>query len=109
MRLGISERIAHAIRIGDRVVFSSEIEEILYGFPEFFLRHYHLVRKKDQPQESLLLRVERPSDASVQGRLKRDLIASIQEKIGVSSEVEFISQDDERFVAVYKFLRVVKE
>jgi phenylacetate-CoA ligase len=109
MRLGIAERIAHAIRIGDRVVFSSEIEEILYGFPEFFLRHYHLVRKKEQPQESLLLRVERPSDASVQGRLKRDLIASIREKIGVSSEVEFISQDDERFVAAYKFLRVVTE
>lgn len=109
MRLGLSERLAHAVQIGDRFVFSTEVEEVLYGFPEFLLRPYHLVRKKEQPQEKLSLRVEQPQDPAVAGRLKKALITRLREAIGVDSEVEFISKEDERFVASYKFLRVVTE
>ncbi len=109
MRLGISERMAHAVDVGNRTVFSSEIEEILYGIPELFLRQYYLVRKKTQPQESLILRVERPSDLSNEGRLKKVLVSKIREALDVDSQVEFISEGDERFVALYKFLKVVTE
>jgi len=109
MRLGISEREAQAIRVGDRLVFSSEIEEILYGIPEFFLKQYHLVKKKIQPQENLLVRVEGPSDTSMEARLKERLISAFREVLGVGAEVDFISEGDEKFVAAYKYLRVITE
>ncbi|MBW1788970.1 MAG: hypothetical protein JRK53_20545 [Deltaproteobacteria bacterium] len=109
-RLGIAERTAHAIRVGDRTVFSSEVEEVLYGMPEFFLKQYYLVRKREQPQERLVLRVEAPTgDAAQQKLLKEDLVSSIQETLEIGADVEFASEGDEKFVAMYKFLRVVDE
>jgi len=33
----------------------------------------------------------------------------IKEKIGVDSEVEFVTEGDEKSVALYKFLQVVEE
>jgi phenylacetate-CoA ligase len=109
MRLGISERMAHAVSVGDRTVFSSQVEEVLYAMPEFFLRQYYLVRRQPQPQDTLILRVERPSGITEENRLKEALGAKIREAMGVDSAVEFISEGDEKFVALYKFLKVVDE
>jgi len=108
-RLKISERMAHAVLVGDRTIFSSDVEEILYGIPDFFLKQYHLVKREVQPQERLILRVEQPSDTASQGRLKEELISRIREDMGVDSEIEFLSKGDEKFVALYKFLKVVTE
>jgi phenylacetate-CoA ligase len=109
MRLGISEREAHAVRVGDRFVFSSEVEEVLYAIPELFLKQYHIVKQKEQPQESLLIRVEQPSAPGMETSLKQKVIDGITQSLGVKSEVEYISEGDERFVAAYKYLRVVTE
>ncbi|MFH1241865.1 MAG: hypothetical protein V1689_05820 [Pseudomonadota bacterium] len=108
-RLGISERMAHSVQVGDRLVFSSEVEEVLYAMPEFFLKHYHLVRRKSQPQENLVLRVVRPSEAASEEEARERLISRIEEALGVGAEIEFISEGDEEFVAQYKFLKVVTE
>ena len=109
-RLGIAERTAHAVKVGDRTVFSSDVEEVLYGIPEFFLKQYYLLRKKEQPQARLVLRVESPvEDAARQTQLKEDLVSSIRETLGIGADVEFASEGDEKFVAMYKFLRVVDE
>jgi phenylacetate-CoA ligase len=110
MRLGIAERTAHAVNVAGRNVFSAEVEEIIYGIPEFFLKQYYLVRKKGRPQERLIVRVEIPEGGS--GRrdaLKGRLISGIQQTLGVDSEVEYVAEGDEKFVALYKFLKVVDE
>jgi len=109
MRLGLSERMAHAISVGDRLVFSSDVEEILYEFPRFLFLSYHLVRKKQQPQEKLIVRVERPVNFSPEERLQERLVARLREALGLEAEVEFISKEDERFVVGYKPLKVVTE
>ena len=108
-RLGISERMAHAVLVGDRTIFSSDVEEVLYGIPDFFLKQYHLVKRKVQPQERLILRVEQPSGTSSEERLKEELASRIREDMGVDSEIKFLSKGDEKFVAMYKFLKVVTE
>lgn len=108
-RLKISERVAHAVLVEERTIFSSDVEEVLYGIPDFFMKQYHLVKRKDQPQERLILRVEQPSETASQGRLKEALVSRIREEMGVDSEIEFLSKGDERFVAQYKFLKVVTE
>jgi phenylacetate-CoA ligase len=110
MRLGIAERTAHAITVGERTVFSSEVEEVLYGIPEFFLKQYYLVRKREQPQDRLDLHVEAPTgDAKQLRRLEGRLVSEIRTSLGIDADVEFASQGDEKFVAMYKFLRVVDE
>jgi phenylacetate-CoA ligase len=109
MRLGLSERLAHALRIGKHYIYSKDVEEVLYSFPEFLLKPYHLVKKKEEPQEKLILRVERPDRPEMESRLKDALILKIKETLGVESQVEFISKEDQKFVAGYKFLRVVTE
>jgi len=109
MRLGISERLAHAVRVGESTIFSSDVEEVLYGFPEFFLKQYHLVKKKAQPQDRLVLRVEHPSEAVSEDTLRKALTGRLKETLGVEAEVEFLSRGDEKFVVLYKFLKVVEE
>lgn len=109
MRMGLSERLAHAVCVSDRLIFSSEVEEILYEFPPFLFRSYYIVRKKKQPQEKLIIRVERPVNAPPEERLEEKLMARLREAMGVDAEVEFISKEDERFVVGYKSLKVVTE
>lgn len=109
MRLGLSERMAHSVDVKGRPVYSSEVEEVLYGIPEFFLKQYHMVKKKDQPQESLLLRVERPSEMVDETHLREQLVDRLKKNLEVETQVEFFSGEDERFVAAYKFLTVVSE
>lgn len=110
MRLGLSEREANAVQIGDRLVFSSEVEEILYGIPEFFLKQYHLVRRREGlPQKTLIVRIESQSDPSTEKTLKEHIVSKIRSIIGVNSEVEFLSAGDEKVVTAYKYKRVIEE
>ncbi len=46
------------LKVGEQVAFSTEVEEIFYDRPEFFLKHYRLIRQKQQPRQKLMVRVE---------------------------------------------------
>ena len=109
MRLGLTERVDHGVQVGPKRIFSADMEEVLYAIPELFLKQYHLVKKKIQPQEKAIVRVEAPSDSSLIPKLKERVIAKIKDEIGVEAEVDFLGEGDERFVAAYKFLRVITE
>jgi phenylacetate-CoA ligase len=109
MRLGVSERLAHAVLVGQRAIFAHEVEEILYGFSELLFLPYHLVRKKEQPQERLAVRVQRPSGSISEAALKEKVTERLREALHVEAHVEFISKGDERFVVGYKWLNVIAE
>jgi phenylacetate-CoA ligase len=108
-RLGVTERTAHALRVGERLVYSAEVEEIIYGHDELFLKHYHLVKQRVQPQPRLLIRLEQPDDDTTAKRIQQDIEAEVNKALGVEAVIEYMAEDDERFVAAYKFLRVVEE
>lgn len=109
MRLGVTEREAHGVQVKGRVIFSHEVEEVLYALPELLFRPYHLVKKREQPQERLIVRVERPDHVRSAEDFRAGLAARLRDAIGVDTEVELISRHDERFVVGYKHLRVVEE
>lgn len=109
IRLGVVERLAHAVTVGEKPVLSSQVEEVIYGIPELFLKQYYLVKKRIQPQERLLLRVEQPDDPAQEPRLREELSKRLLDALGVPSEIAFVSEGDERYVALYKFLKVVPE
>ena len=109
MRIGLSERAAHSVSVGKRVIFTYDVEEVLYGFREFLFLPYQLIRKRGQPQEKLILRVQRPSTAASESQLKERLITRLREAIGVAAEVEFMSKEEEKSAIGYKLLKVVIE
>jgi len=109
MRIGLSERAAHSVSVGKRVIFTNDVEEVLYGFHEFLFLPYQLVKRKEQPQEKLILRVQRPSTAASESQLKERLITRIREAINVETEVQFMSKEEEKSAIGYKLLKVVTE
>jgi phenylacetate-CoA ligase len=109
MRIGIVERNANAVLVGDRAVFSSEVEEVLYGIPELFMKQFYLTRKKIQPQAELIVHVEGPGDPSLEAKLRALLTERLKQVLQVPSDIAFVSEGDERYVALYKFLKVVPE
>lgn len=109
MRIGLSERAAHSVSVGKRVIFTNDVEEVLYGFHEFLFLPYQLVRRREQPQDKLILRVQHPSTAASESQLKEKLIIRLQETFGIESEVEFMSKEEEKSAIGYKLLKVVIE
>jgi phenylacetate-CoA ligase len=109
MRIGLSERAAHSVSVGKRVIFTYDVEEVLYGFREFLFLPYQLIRRREQPQEKLFLRVQRPSTPASESQLKERLTTRLREAIGVEAEVEFMSKEEEKSAIGYKLLKVVTE
>ncbi|RLB37937.1 MAG: hypothetical protein DRH20_06780 [Deltaproteobacteria bacterium] len=108
LRLGVVEREAHGIQVGEKLIYASDVEEVLYDVPDLFLRQYHLLRQQRQPQNKLRVRVALPP-GSPEGPLKAKVLEHLEDRLGVPAEVEFLPEGAERFVAAYKFLRVVSE
>jgi hypothetical protein len=47
MRIGLSERVAHSVSVGNRVIFTNDVEEVLYGFREFLFLPYQLIKENN--------------------------------------------------------------
>ena len=109
MRIGLAERVAHSVSVEKRVIFAYDVEEVLYGFREFLFLPYQLIKRKEQPQEKLLVRVQRPSTAAPESQLKEKVAIRLQETFGVKAEVEYMPKEDEKHATMYKFLKVVTE
>ncbi len=109
MRLGVSERLAHAVLVGRRAIFAHEVEEVLYGFNELLFLPYHLVKNRAQPQDRLMVRVQRPGGSISETSLGETVTERLSQVLGVEAHVEFISKGDERFLVGYKTLHVVTE
>ena len=56
-RLQMRGRLAWAIAVGERYVFSQDVEEVLWSHPELTAPPYQLVRQARQPQERLEVRI----------------------------------------------------
>ena len=109
LRIGLSERAAHSVSVGKRVIFTNDVEEVLYGFPEFLFLPYQLIRKKNQPQEKLVLKVQRPDVAVPESQLKEKLMTRLRDALDVEADIEFMLKEDKAFVIGYKWLKVITE
>jgi phenylacetate-CoA ligase len=108
MRLALSERLAHSVLVGQRRIFTRQVEEVLYGLEELLFHPYYLVREKVQPQDRLILHVQGPGDKGREEPLKRELLSRLQDDLGVKTEVHFVPPESEHFIVGYKYLKVVE-
>lgn len=86
IRLSIRGRLAWSVRIGENYIFSQEVENVLWAHPQMAGTNYQLVRRKEQPQDMLVVRVV-PNQGILSPVVKEELQANLEHAFGVPSEV----------------------
>lgn len=78
-RLRMRGRLAWSVRVGERYVFSQDVEEVLWDHPDLVAPPYQLVRRHPQPQGRLEVRVVAEMGAT--------LVAELERRLGEALEV----------------------
>ena len=89
LRLSIRGRFAWSVRVGEDYIFSQEVENVLWAQPNLAGANYQLVRKSEQPQDKLIVRVH-PNELPHTDELKAQLETALKTEFGVPSEVIFV-------------------
>ncbi|MBI2703506.1 hypothetical protein A9W98_16930 [Mycobacterium gordonae] len=94
MRLRVHGRLAWSVRIGDRYVFTQEVENVLWEQPGMAGANYQLVRQSPQPQHRLIVRVVPNAAATSPALLREQLEEALTREFGVPSDVVFVDPGD---------------
>lgn len=92
-RLHVRGRLAWSVRIGDRYVFTQEVEDVLWARPDMAASNYQLVRRHRQPQDRLIVRVVPNEDART-ASLEQELQEELTRHFGVPAEVRLGASAD---------------
>jgi phenylacetate-CoA ligase len=90
MRLSVRGRLAWAVRVRDRYLFSQDVEDVLWAHPELAAPNYQLVRRRQQPQDTLEVRVALRSAAP---SLAADLERALSDSLLVPSTVSLVEPE----------------
>ena len=90
MRLSMRGRLAWSVRVGDRYVFSQDVEEVLWSHPELAAPDYQLIRHREQPQDVLDVRV---AAGSVPAALTAELRRALSEQLEVPCDVALVDAE----------------
>ncbi len=93
IRLKFKGRMAWSANVKGKQIFSDEVENVLWHFPETTFQRLQLVRYKRQPQDKLLVCTSHaPVDDMT--RLKRKLSSALKGEFGVPVEVELVTEHE---------------
>ncbi|HEU0197917.1 MAG TPA: hypothetical protein VFQ88_11995 [Nevskiaceae bacterium] len=106
-RLKFLGRMAWSCNVEGKRVFSDDVEDVLWRFPEAEFAQYQIVRYEEQPQSRLSVRCTRHDTGRNDAQLADEIVDALQREIGVPSEVAFVS-DGEIGLGTVKFERVLK-
>ena len=108
MRLTFRGRLAWSTLVEDQQIFSDDVENILWQFPETEFAQYQLVNFENQPQSKLVVRTTRNQDrVEDEAELKERLTTALRDQLDVPTELRFV-EPGEIGVGTVKFERVVK-
>lgn len=107
VRVNYRGRYAWSVRVGNKRIFSDDVENVLWNHPETEFAAYQLVKRVEQPQDTLVVRstvtVGDPSPA-----LLERLNGALAGALNVPVSLEFVAPEDIA-VGTVKFVRVVDE
>lgn len=107
-RLTFRGRMAWSTLVEDQRVFSDDVENVLWQFPETEFAQYQLVNFETQPQSKLMVRTTTNQEQiSDEGESKERITAAVKDQLGVPTEVEFV-EPGEIGIGTVKFQRVLK-
>jgi phenylacetate-CoA ligase len=108
VRLIYRGRMAWSVLVEGQRIFSDDVENILWQFPETQFAQYQLVRFAQQPQPRLIVRTTFHRElASNEHELRAQLTAALQDQLGVPCEVRFVEPGDIG-IGTVKFQRVLE-
>lgn len=105
-RVNYRGRNAWSVNVAGKTVFTDDVENVLWRHPETEFSPYQIVRRPQQPQDTLVVRCAAKADAS--DELRDRLTAALTAEIEAPVEVVFV-QPEEIAVSTVKFVRVVDE
>ncbi len=93
VRLKFKGRMAWSANVGGVQIFSDEVENVLWRFPETTFQRLQLVRFRSQPQEKLIVRT---SHLPVQDEpeLTQKLADALRDEFKVPVELELVSEEE---------------
>jgi phenylacetate-CoA ligase len=106
-RLAMRGRLAWSVRVGDRYVFSQDVEEVLWARPELTAPNYQLVRRSQQPQDALEVRLAAPGGA-VSPALRDELARELSRQLDLPCHLTLVEHGTIS-VKGWKAERVVNE
>jgi phenylacetate-CoA ligase len=107
VRVNYRGRYAWSVLVGDKRVFSDDVENVLWRHPETEFAAYQLVKRSTQPQDRVIVR-STITAGEPSSELRRRLVDALEAEIGVPVELVFVEPDDIA-VGTVKFVRVVEE
>jgi len=99
-------RYAWSVQVGERRVFSDDVENIIWSKPETEFAAYQLLKSRTQPQKVLKVRTTVPG--TNRPNLATELADGLTESLGVPTEVQIVDAS-EIAVGTVKFVRVAVE
>lgn len=99
-------RYAWSVAVRERRIFSDDVENVLWAYPETEFAAYQLVRARVQPQDRLT--VNTALQGEVRPGLKDELDEALSRELRVPVEVVFV-EPESIAVGTVKFVRVTTE
>lgn len=93
VRLKFKGRMAWSANVKGKQIFSDEVENVLWRFPETTFQRLQLVRFKRQPQEKLMVRTSHVA-AKDKAPLAQKLASALENEFRVPVEVELVSEEE---------------
>lgn len=106
-RLKFFGRMAWSVDVQGRRVFSDEVENVLWRYPETEFSQYQIVRYETQPQSKLVVRCTHQDYVDSTDELRDRLIHALQADLQVPCDVEFVTHG-EIGIGTVKFERVLR-
>lgn len=104
-RVNYRGRYAWSVLVGQKRIFSDDVENVLWAHPETEFAAYQLVKTRQQPQDELIVRTT-VSPAQDLEAVRERLTAALHERLGVPAVVEF-TDASEIGIGTVKYARVV--
>jgi len=107
VRVNYRGRYAWSVMVAAKRVFSDDVENVLWKHPETEFAAYQLLRKAEQPQDTLIVR-STVTEGDGTEDLRRRLVDALREELDVPVELIFVEPEDIA-VGTVKFVRVIDE
>jgi phenylacetate-CoA ligase len=89
LRIRILGRRAWSVQVGDRTIFNSEVEDVVWSHPDLEVVNYQLIRHKQQPQERLEVNLAKTGGVQ---RLADEAGVLLEKRFGVPVTVNLLDE-----------------
>jgi len=101
-------RFAWSANIKGKLIFTDDVEDLLWRYSEIEMAPYQIVRMEKQPQDTLIVRVAADKDKieDLEG-LRLKLTVEMERELGIPAEIEYIGTG-ETIAGEMKFQRILE-